>query len=285
MSVVREFVDGPYGQMHLRKTNAWSSGHRPLLCLHMFPQSSVKFRRLLEVVDDDRLVVAPDFPGYGESDHPQQPIAAEDYAASIWRVVDALSLLDPHGQIDVFGIHAGAKLAVEFLSQRPEHVNRVVLSSAAVLYPNEIDELRASFQPIQLDEAGTRFTHLWNLLMRNRHDDMTLERCASVFAEMLRGGEQYEWGHHAVFEYNLKFPSVLESVTHPVALLNPKDELYQMTKRTMTYLPNAQLFDLPEWGHGYLDAHAERAYALVRDWISPDISFERTEPTVASATN
>jgi len=235
--------------------------------MHMFPQSGRNFLRFSEEASNDKIVVAPDFPGHGESDPPAAPIAAEAYAAAMWEVVDGLGLIDACGDVDLFGVHAGAKLAVEMTNQRPDEVNKLVLSSAAVLFPQEVERLKNSFEMIPLDEAGSRFQHLWRLVTRNRPERMTLEMCAAAFAEILRGGERYEWGHRAVFDYNLKFPDVLKTLRHPVALLNPGDELYVMTQRSLDYLENVTLFDLPDWGHGFLDINTEEVTRIVNGWL------------------
>lgn len=268
----RQFIDGDYGQIHLRMAAPDRPTERPLVCLHMFPQSGRNFEHFMAEASVDRVVVAPDFPGYGESDPPPAPITVSDYAKSVWDVADALELGKQFGTFDVFGIHAGAKLAVEVVRQRPGDINKVFLSSAAVLYPDELDRLKKTFSPIPLDEEGTRFQHLWSLLVKNRSQDMTDKMMAEAFAEMLRGGEAYEWGHSAVFEFNQQFPDVLASLPHPIALLNPGDDLYEKTPRSLKYIQNGELFDVPEWNHGFLEKRAAEAAKLVRDWLAKDTS-------------
>lgn len=263
----REFVDGQYGQIHLRRSGTLSPAHRPLICLHMFPQSGRNFERLLSITPPDRLVIAPDFPGYGESAPPPGKISASEYAASVWRVVDELGLLEAHDSIDLFGIHAGAKLAVEVAHQKPEFINRIVLSSAAVLSSEELDQLRSVFSPIPLDDSGTRLRHLWDILVRNRGPEMSYEMMAASFAEMLRGGEGYEWGHHAVFEYNEMFPHILSQLHHPIAVLNPQDDLYQMTPRTAQHLKNGKVIDFPDWSQGFLETHAEQLWQVIEYFL------------------
>ena len=235
----------------------------------------------MEAASIDRMVVAADFPGYGESDAPVEPISAELYARSIWEVVDALELCRADAKrvnsmqvgsrsdstIDLFGIHAGAKLAVEATRQRPDSVRKIVLSSAAVLTPEEVDFLRTSLPSLPLDEEGTRFQHMWRAITQNRGPDMSLQMCATSLAEMLRHGDRYTWGSQAVFDYNARFPDALQSIRQPVALLNPADELYDMTPRTLGYLRHAELIELPDWTHGYLDAHAAEAARMILEWL------------------
>ncbi|MEM9881099.1 MAG: alpha/beta hydrolase [Pseudomonadota bacterium] len=283
--VKRLFVDGLFGQTHVRIARPDVVKHPPFVCLHMFPQSGRNFAKFVAAASTDRVVLAPDFPGHGESDSLDTPIAAEDYARSIWAAVDRLGTLEQTGQVDLFGIHAGAKLAVEAACQRPQHVRKIVLSSAAVLNPDDVAEFREAFSPKPLDEAGTRFTHWWALITQGRKEYMTLETCAEAFAEVLRGGEKYEWGHAAVFDYNLRFPRQLKSLTQPVALLNPKDELYEKTLRTLDYLKDVQLFDLPHWSHGYIESFPHEVADLVCGWLDdarPDTRTATARPVVSN---
>ena len=266
----RRFVDGPHGQVHIRTAVPARSNARPLLCLHMFPQSGRSFEKFMEVASAERTIVAPDFPGQGESDCPVEPITAEEYASAMWQTVDALALTDGAASMDIFGIHAGAKLTVEMTRQRPNSVHRLVLSSAAVLTPDEVDGLRNRIAAVPLDDEGSRFSRLWQAVTRNRGPDATLEMCAISFAEMLRHGSRYAWGSQAVFEYNRKFPEVLETIRQPVLLLNPGDELYEMTPRSQRHLENVTLVDLQDWTHGFLDVHAEAVADIVLRWLDAD---------------
>jgi len=264
----RLFVDGEYGQIHLRMVRPSSPAKRPLVCLHMFPQSGRNFTEFLKEVDDERIVIAPDFPGFGESSSPPEQINASDYARSIWQVIDNLDLLSGHGSVDLFGVHAGAKLATEVARQRPADISSIVLSSAAILYPDELEELKEAFYPIPLDESGSRFSNLWALLIRNQGPGQTLEMLAKSFAEMLRGGERYEWGHYAVYEFNQLFPDIINNLPHSIALLNPKDDLYEMTPRTEPYLRNGKLYNYPDWGQGFLEVQAAEVFYEVKTLLA-----------------
>ncbi|MEO0575428.1 MAG: alpha/beta hydrolase [Pseudomonadota bacterium] len=267
-TIQRQFVNGRYGQMHVRVSQAQKTQDRPLVCLHMFPQSSRSLSAFIAEMATDRMVIAPDFPGYGESDKPTSPIAASDYAASIWDVVDALELHAHDRTIDLFGIHAGAKLAAEFARQRPEAINRIALSSAAVLTEEEVSHIRTSLASIPLDVSGTRFQSIWNMLLRNRGNGVTLEMLATTLSEILRGGEQYDWGSRAVFDYNAEFANTLSTLTHPVCLMNPGDDLYAMTPRSMAFLQNGHLCDRPQWGQGFLETKPDEVAAYVRGFLS-----------------
>lgn len=283
--VRRLFVDGKFGQIHLRMAVPKEVQTRPLVCLHMFPQSGRNFEEFLKYAGNDRVVIAPDFPGYGESSPPQSPITAHEYAEAIWEAIDDLGLVEGEEKIDLFGVHAGSKLSTELAFQRPEDINRIVLSSAAVFEPEELKSYEAAFSPVPLDEEGTRFKYLWSMLVRNRAADVSYELCSVGLAEMLRGGEGYEWGHEAVFKYNKVFSDRLSTLKHPIALLNPNDDLFDITPRALKYMQNGELFNRSHWSFGFLEVNAKEAAELVTKWLAgPVPSKESDADTYRSAT-
>ena len=87
---------------------------------------------------------------------------------------------------------------------------------------------------------------------------------AESFAESLRGGEAYEWGHRAAFDYVPRFADVVASLAHRIVVLNPADDLAHATPRIAPLLTNGEIIERPDWGHGFLDAHAAAAAAVVR---------------------
>ena len=254
----RAFIDGPFGQVHLR-TAGMDHGATPLLCLHQSPKSSREFAKIMGVLARTRPVIAVDNPGHGESDVPASIAEAtiENYAASAWAAVDALEL----GRVDLLGHHTGAKVAVEMAWQRPDDVRRIVLVSALILTEAETKAFRDQFQPVPLDEAGTRFARMWEASVHHRGAGVALEDLAASFAENLRAGEAYEWGHHAAFEYTPAFAERIAALDHPVTVINPGDMLYDYTPRVMERIRNGTLVDRPDWGFGFMDAHTDAAAA------------------------
>ena len=258
--IKRRFIDGPFGQVHLRDTVTGSDAP-PLLCLHQSPKSGREFARVMDVLGRGRRVVAVDNPGHGESDIPESidDATIENYAASAWAAADALGL----GQVDLLGHHTGAKVAVEMAHQRPGDVRRIVMVSALVLSPEETAAFQDQFQPIPLDEAGTRFSDMWAKSVHHRGPGVSLEALAASFAENLRAGEAYEWGHHAAFAYNPAFAERVKELSHPITVINPGDMLYELTPRVMPLLQDGTLVDKPEWGFGFMDAFPKEAAAVV----------------------
>ncbi|WP_371398142.1 alpha/beta fold hydrolase [Fretibacter rubidus] len=255
----RAFVDSDYGQMHYRIAGK-ASDHNTLLCLHQSPKSSREFIRFMEVASQDRLVVAIDSPGHGESDVPDAPIGIEGYAREIWSAVDAIDL----GTVDLVGHHTGAKVATEMAFQRPGDVGGIVMVSALVLSVEEREGFKSMFKPIPLDDDGTRFSHMWAQALKYRGPNVSLEMLAASMAENMRAGEAYEWGHEAAFAYNAVFEDRVSALPHRITVLNPADMLFDYTPRVGPLLQNGEVVDHPEWGSGFMDTDPVGTFNAVK---------------------
>jgi pimeloyl-ACP methyl ester carboxylesterase len=268
VEVKRHFVDGRYGQVHVRQARPDTPIQRPLVCLHMSPKSGWLFGRFMQQMAEDRIVIAPDYPGFGESDSPpaDPPVRIEDYATAMWDVVDALDL----SEVDLTGYHTGAMVAPEMARQRPEQVHRIVAIGAPVITDDELAAFHATYETIPLDAAGTRFLRMWQAVQQHAGPGMTLELMAESFAENLRAGEAYECGHRAAFEYAPRYPETLKALPHRIAVINPDDDLSVQSLRAPPYLNNGAIIPHPEWGHGFLDTDTGRAVAEYRRLLDTD---------------
>lgn len=260
MQIKRQFVDTEFGQIHLRQAGI-TRDKPPLICLHQSPKSSREFINFMTMAANDRLVIALDSPGHGESDIPPQQIYIEGYARALWQALNALGVTQ---KVDLLGHHTGAKVACEMAYQKPDNVRAVVMISALILTDYERENFKSQFQPIALDDAGTRFSHMWAQSLKYRGPNVSLQDLAFLMAEHLRSGEAYEWGHQAAFEYTPKFAERLPLLTHPIRVLNPGDMLFDYTPRVASYIQNGQVVDYPNWGAGFLDTETQNAVDVIK---------------------
>ena len=91
--VRRDYLDGRFGQVHYRIARPDNPTAVPLACFHPSPSSGWLYGRLLAEMGRDRIAVAPDTPGFGESDAPQKAPEIEDYAAAMGEVLDSLGFV------------------------------------------------------------------------------------------------------------------------------------------------------------------------------------------------
>jgi pimeloyl-ACP methyl ester carboxylesterase len=126
----RAYFDCRFGQLHVRTAFPATGGFDEqvtLFCLHAAQSSSRAFARFLPEIADLRSVYAPDLPGLGESD-PSPASSVAEAAGAISDLADDLRLR----QIDLLGIHSGARAALDLAATRPALVRRLVLAGVTV---------------------------------------------------------------------------------------------------------------------------------------------------------
>lgn len=125
----RAYFDCRFGQLHVRTAFPATGGFDEqvtLFCLHADQSSSRAFARFLPEIADVRSVYAPDLPGLGESD-PSPTSSVAEAAGAVSDLADDLRLR----QIDLLGIHSGARAALDLAAARPTLVRRLVLAGVA----------------------------------------------------------------------------------------------------------------------------------------------------------
>ena len=136
---IKEYINGPHGQMHYRRSQESGPSDNGLLCFHMSPYSSIIYENLLEEAKAlDKDVVAIDTPGFGNSDKPLSPPSIQSYAASMISFIDAFRIK----KINLMGYHTGSKIALEVASQIPDKIKKIILVSAPIFNDEEKAEMK-----------------------------------------------------------------------------------------------------------------------------------------------
>ncbi|MCS1408770.1 MAG: Haloacetate dehalogenase H-1 [Verrucomicrobia subdivision 3 bacterium] len=219
----------------------------------------------------DRLVIAPDYPGYGESDHWPEEVqpAITDYADSMEEVIRHFGL----EQLHLVGHHTGAMVAVELAQRHPQLVGKVINISAPILNEQEVQYLHDYFATIPLDQEGTRFQTMWQRVLKFRGPGMTLEMAAASLADNLRGGERYEDGHRAAFNHSHTYAETLARIDQPVLVMNVCDDLFEPSKAGGQLLEERQARRLSRLG-------ARLSRYLARRGRGGDACLPRLIPTL-----
>src|SRR5205823_7955608 len=84
---------------------AGPSNKPKLLLLHGFPASSFMFRDLIEHLQRDFHLIAPDYPGFGHSDAPDR----KTFAYTFDNLVDIIDKFTARLGLTKFGIYAGLR--------------------------------------------------------------------------------------------------------------------------------------------------------------------------------
>ena len=195
MGIVRRYIDGPSGQIHLAEVGRGPS----VLLLHQTPRSWDEFREVMTALQDRLHLVAIDLPGMGASDqHPDGP-SIENYAAA------AAAAIEQSGcaPMAVCGHHTGGVAAVELAASHPHLVERLILSSTPWIDEPERAR-RALKEPIDCVQPradGSHLLELWN--QRAPFYDGSTDQLTRFVRDALRADDPAA-GHHAVSRYRME---------------------------------------------------------------------------------
>ncbi len=263
--ISQRYIDGPYGQIHLRIAEpAAATDVPPLVCFHSSPNSGLLYSAVLEELGRDRIVVAPDTPGFGESEAPPEAPEIEDYARTMAGVIDTLGLK----RVDVMGYHTGSSTCIELARQRQDLVRRIVMNSAAIFTDEELVEIKALYAPEPMHDDGAHLVERWQRLIPFYGARVPRDIMARNFAEGLRGGPVSWWGHRAAFNYPLG--KKIADVTQPILLINPDDDLVNETPRALPLAPDIRMHALDGVGHAWFDVVPDEMGRVLRGFLDAE---------------
>jgi pimeloyl-ACP methyl ester carboxylesterase len=236
-----------------------SSGKLPLVLFHQNPRSAYEYTAMLEILAQDRLCIALDTPGYGDSAPPPGPPGIEGYAQALVQALEHLGFGNGK-RFDAFGFHTGTFLAGEVAAQRPDMVRSLVL--AGVPYTTG-EEQAAYYQNLVVNRSsaprsGSHMVDHWYSFVEGAPEKLGKERGRRLMLEHMVTGDNTWWGYHGVFTYATAERFAL--INQPVLLLAVEDLLKQNTIDTLDILENARLESMPvidQQGYFLLLTHPE----------------------------
>jgi len=117
----RETVDG----LSVFYREAGDPARPTLLLLHGYPTSSVMFRDLIPLLADDFHVIAPDLPGFGQTDMP----SAREFDYTFDRLAEVIDKFVEQLGLGTFGIYVqdyGSPVGFRLALKRPDQVRAIV---------------------------------------------------------------------------------------------------------------------------------------------------------------
>lgn len=268
VAVRRRYVDGPFGQLHVRESGQQSADRPSLACFHMSPMTGRTFERFMGVLlaISGRHVLAFDTPGFGMSDAPPRQPSIADYADALIAGIEACA---GTGVVDLMGYHTGSMISCQLAAERPDQIRRVVLISAPVFSAEDLVAMRAEYQHRLPEADGSHILHRWQRFHHHfAAGGLSLDAINAAFPDGLLGRNIEHWGHDAAFGF---VPGMrLADIAQPVLLLDPEDDLRDHTATAPALLQHGHKVTLDGWGHGFLDLHAQESAALVESFLAAD---------------
>ena len=133
---------------------AGNKQHPTILLLHGFPSSSHMFRDLMNDLFNEYFLVAPDYPGFGESSAPSPSVYNYNFdnlALTINHFIDALGLKKFSLYVQDYGGPVGFRIA----AQRPELIHSLIIQNANAYNEGLGDALKPLVDYIKNQNAET----------------------------------------------------------------------------------------------------------------------------------
>lgn len=125
-----------------------------ILLLHGFPSSSHMYRDLISDLSADYHLIAPDYPGFGQSSSPSPSVynySFDNLAATINHFIDALGLKKFSLYVQDYGGPVGFRIA----TQRPQLIQSLIVQNANAYNEGLGDALKPLVNYIQNPNAET----------------------------------------------------------------------------------------------------------------------------------
>lgn len=202
----------------------------PLLMIHQSPRSSAEYEALMIEWGAHFTCIAPDTPGFGQSDPLQNPNPdIDDFADAVAAFARALGI----EKTAAYGFHSGGIILVTALKRHPELFTCLAVGGYAIWNAEEMaifgDRYLPPFVP---SDYGEHLVWLWNRILEQSwffpwfdiHDAARLpgahadpEKVHAIVMEMLDSGDAYRLGYGAVLRAPRDIPPV-DAITPPVLI-------------------------------------------------------------------
>ena len=136
---------------------AGNNSNPTILLLHGFPSSSHMYRDLIKDLSKDYHLIAPDYPGFGQSSSPLPSIydySFDNLALTINHFIDALGLKKFSLYVQDYGGPVGFRIA----AQRPEMIQALIIQNANAYNEGLGDALKPLVDYIQNPNPETEKT-------------------------------------------------------------------------------------------------------------------------------
>ena len=154
-SSARVRVDGAELDLHYRVTGSGP----PLFALHPSPLDSAFMAPLMGRLASRATVIAPDTPGFGDSDPLPGPI--DDLSPCV-RAMAALRQALGLERVGVYGSATGAQIAVEWAKAEPQALSGIMLDNAAAFDDAERSRIIKGYLPdVTPSPDGSHLARAW----------------------------------------------------------------------------------------------------------------------------
>jgi haloalkane dehalogenase len=254
----RFYIDMPHGQVHGRIAD--QSEGPWIVLLHQSPSSSAMFEALMARLAPRYCVIAPDNPGFGQSD-PWPQLSMEAFGDVVAAVMDAFGIESAF----VFGHHTGASVGVNLALLHPSKVLGLALCGPPVLSQERRIAL-PNMAPIEgPDDDGSHFARMWARLRAK-------ETTAPAALSTREVGLAFSAAAHTLAAYqsvaNQDFSTMIGQVSQPLFIFaGERDSLISAMPDAIAAAPKAKHAIIPDAGGYICEMQPDLVAGLLTDFF------------------
>lgn len=258
--------------------------HAPaVLLLHGFPTSSHMYRNLIPALADNYRVIAPDYPGFGQSAMPDRaafPYTFDNYAKLVEALTEELGI----DRYALYVMDYGAPVGFRLAAKHPQRVTALIVQNGNAY----VEGIQKFWEPIQkywasgsnedreairwltsLKATKWQYTHGVPDTTLVSPDSWTMDQ-----ARLDRPGNQ-EIQLDLFYDYRTNIPLYPEWQAYfrkhqpPTLVVWGKNDQIFVVDGAAPYkrdLPNAEMH-LIDTGHFALETHGEEIAGIIRDFL------------------
>ena len=223
--ITRHYIDVGNRRVHYRRCGSGP----PLLMVHQSPRSSKEYEPLMHAWGAHFTCIAPDSPGFGQSDPLPPGPSVNEFADANIEFLDAMGL----DRVHAYGFHSGGIILVTAVKRNPERFDALAVGGYAIWTAEESRIFSESYLPPFVPQHyGEHLVWLWNRILEQTWvfpwfdvrqqarlpfptDDPT--KIHPIVMEMLDSGDHYRAGYGAVLTAPRDIPPV-DAVGPPVLI-------------------------------------------------------------------
>lgn len=277
---------------------AGSNSKPTILMLHGFPSSSHMYRDLIKDLSEDFHLIAPDYPGFGQSSSPLPSgydYSFQNLAVTIDHFIDVLGLKKFSLYVQDYGGPVGFRIA----AQRPELIQALIIQNANAYNEGLGDALKPLVDYIQNQNAETekavRFflspdANKW--LHTDGADDVLNISPDSYTIDQYYldrpGNDEIQLTLFRDYGTNLplyeKWQSYFRKYQPPTLVISGKNDKLFVAAGAEAFkndIPDAQI-RLLNGGHFVLEEKHAEAASLIRSFFAEKVFYNRRVMTISN---
>ncbi|CAA0081915.1 putative protein [Zhongshania aliphaticivorans] len=224
-SVIRRgYANLDSGQLHFRE--AGNPEKPTLLLLHQAPSSGEMYEKMMVELASEFHLLAPDLPGFGQSDGLGNAPIDGDTITSWADVIAGFCAEFTSSIIGVFGHHTGATVATELLYRHPQFNARLMLSGPTLLNKMLKEILPEKARAFPETKDGLHLLGMWQR-MAQKDFAAPLDIVLRETSLGLAMGSRYPDAYQAVIEHDYR--KAISAIRQPVLMFaGTADPLYSV---------------------------------------------------------